>query len=213
MTIPASPLTWPDGWKRTEPWNREHGRFSRRIKEPGRSWTSSRAITINESVTRLRDELGRMGIDDNDLVINTNLKLRLDGLPRSDQREPDDSGAVAYWYDREGNTRCMAIDRYHRVADNLTAIAATIEAMRAIERHGGAEILNRAFTGFTAIEDQSKPWHVALSVPAHATTEQVREAYRRARSNYHPDRGGDPAAFDAIQKAWAAFCKERGISE
>lgn len=214
MTIPASPLHWPEGWKRTHPAQREHARFGRRTKEAGRSWATSRELTINEAVTRLRDELCRMGIADDDLVINTNLKLRLDGLPRSDQREPDDAGAVAYWRDRAGNTRCMAIDRYHRVADNLAAIAATIEAMRAIERHGGAEILNRAFTGFTAIEDQSKPWHVVLGVPAHATTDDVRTAYRRARAATHPDReGGDTELFATVQAAWANFCKERGINE
>ena len=110
----------------------------------------------------------------------------------------------------------MAIDRYHRVADNLAAIAATIEAMRAIERHGGAEILNRAFTGFTAIEDQSKPWHMVLGVPAHASTDDVRLAYRRKRSAFHPDNAessGDADRFIQVQDAWAAFCKERGINE
>ena len=38
----------------------------------------------------------------------------------------------------------MAIDAYTRTADNLAAVAATLEAMRAIERHGGAQILERA---------------------------------------------------------------------
>ena len=214
MTIPAYPLQWPEGWKRTHPAQREHGRFSRKSTQPGRSYPTQRELTINEAVTRLRDELGRMGVSDDDLVINTNLKLRLDGLPKSDQRQPNDAGAVAYWRDRAGNTRCMAIDRYHRVADNLAAIAATIEAMRAIERHGGAEILNRAFTGFTAIEDQSKPWHAVLGVPAHAATDDVRTAYRRARAATHPDRdGGDAELFGAVQAAWATFCKERGINE
>src|SRR5260370_12455992 len=45
----------------------------------------------------------------------------------------------------------MAIARYARVADNLAAIAATLDAMRAIERHGGGSILERAFIGFAAL--------------------------------------------------------------
>jgi len=215
MTIPAYPLQWPEGWKRTHPDQRTDARFGKASRpRAGGGWDYSRKLTINEAVSRLRDELGRMGISDDNLVINTNLKLRRDGLPRSDQREPDDSGAVAYWRDCDDNTRCMAIDRYHRVADNLAAIAATIEAMRAIERHGGAEILNRAFTGFTAIEDQSKPWHVVLGVEAHTPTESVRNAYRAQRSAAHPDRqGGSAEQFDQIQKAWDAFCRERGLNE
>lgn len=204
MTIPAYPLQWPDGWKRTHLSQREHGRFSRRSTKPGGSYPTVRELTINEAVKRLRDELGRMGISDDDLVINTNLKLRLDGLPKSDQREPDDAGAVAYWRDREGNTRCMAIDRYHRVADNLAAIAATIEAMRAIERHGGAEILNRAFTGFTAIEHEaSQHWSVVLGVPRDACREEIETAYKRLRSQHHPDKGGSADMFGRIQTAYA----------
>lgn len=213
MTVPAYPLQWPEGWKRTHPSQRNHAQFGRKAASHNGNWQTKRELTINEAVTRLREELGRMGISDDDLVINTNLKLRLDGLPKSDQRQPDDPGAVAYWRDRAGNSRSMAIDRYHRVADNLAAIAATIEAMRAIERHGGAEILNRAFTGFTAIEDQSAAWHVVLGVQSHAPTNDVRDAYKRARARVHPDRGGTSAGFDAVQRAYAAFCRERSIPE
>lgn len=46
----------------------------------------------------------------------------------------------------------MAIDQYYRVEENLAAIAATLDAMRAIERHGGAQILDRASTGFAALQ-------------------------------------------------------------
>lgn len=214
MTIPAYPLQWPDGWKRTHAGRREHGRFSRKSTQPGRSYPTQRELTINEAVTRLRDELGRMGISDDNLVINTNLKLRLDGLPKSDQRQPDDAGAVAYWRDRAGNTRCMAIDRYHRVADNLAAIAATIEAMRAIERHGGAEILNRAFTGFVAIEGpKGRHWSDVFDVDHNASVEHVRATYRLCRTASHPDRGGDTDSFHEVQQAWGNFCSERGIIE
>jgi hypothetical protein len=215
MTIPAYPLQWPEGWKRTPATARTTARFgkaSRHSKYGG--YTPGRALTIAEAVERVRAELTRMQVSDNDLVINSDLKLRLDGLPMSNQREPEDPGAAVYWRDasRDGwPMRCMAIDRYDRVADNLAAIAATLDAMRAIERHGGAEILNRAFTGFTAIEDQSKPWHVVLGVPAHASTNDVRDAYKRARSTTHPDRGGNAEDFDVVQRAYVEFCSERNI--
>lgn len=215
MSIPAYPLQWPEGWKRIEAHGRTRAKFGRQTQSSYGGWKVREGLSIAQAVQRVRDELGRMGIQDDDLVISTNLELRLDGLPRSNQREPGDPGVAVYWTQKRGDApRCMAIDRYDRVADNLAAIAATLDAMRAIERHGGAEILNRAFTGFTSIEDQSKPWHVVLGVPAHASTDQVRDSYRRGRSRFHTDReGGNADAFHAIQQAWTAFCKERGINE
>ncbi|TPG08281.1 J domain-containing protein [Rhodanobacter glycinis] len=207
MTIPAYPLTWPDGWGRLKSFQRKRATFTRNKRE----------LTISDAVTRVREELGRMSIRDDDLVVSTNLELRMDGWPKSGQREPADPGAAVYWRDKAKNTRCMAIDRYDRVADNLAAIAATLDAMRAIERHGGAEILNRAFTGFTAIEHEVKTqWHETLQVAAHASTNDVRLSYRRLRSAFHPDNAmssGDADRFIQVQDAWVTFCKERGIND
>jgi DnaJ-domain-containing protein 1 len=96
--------------------------------------------------------------------------------------------------------RCIAIDRYVRLPDNLAAIAATLEAMRAIERHGGAEILDRAFTGFTALPSPEQ-WFQVLKVPATATREQINDAYRRLAMEHHPDRGGSADQMARINQA------------
>ena len=207
MTIPAYPLAWPAGWKR------EATRTTARFGKPSRAragggWDHRRALTIAEAVARLLEQLRMMGIDSDDLVISTNLELRLDGLPRSNQREPADPGVAVYWQDRYDRTqppKCMAIDRYDRVADNLAAVAATLDAMRAIERHGGAAILERAFAGFTA-----------LPAPAAASWRDVLDpadpegSYRRLRSQHHPDRaGGDATEFQRVQQAWDAYLQER----
>lgn len=206
MTIPAYPLQWPDGWKRTPPAAQAFGRFGVRTSVKSSfsdsTWMQKKRVTIAEAVSRIRAELDRMGLRDDDIVISTNLKLRLDGLPRSEQREPDDSGAAVYWIDKSGATRCMAIDRYKRIADNLAAIAATLDAMRAIERHGGAEILNRAFTGFAALEHQGEKWWDVLRLPPSAGRDEIEQAYRRARALTHPDRGGDPEEFHRVQRAY-----------
>lgn len=195
MTIPAYPLQWPDGWKRTAPVFRGRARFS----------TRNQRVSISESVNRIRGELQRMGIHDDDVVISSNLALRLDGLPRSGQSEPSDPGAVVYWTDRFDKSvapRCMAIDGYDRVADNLAAIAATLSAMRAIERHGGAEILNRAFTGFVAIEHQGENWWDVLEVRRDASRDAIEASYRRKRSEHHPDHNGAPEQFQRVQRAY-----------
>lgn len=213
MTIPSYPLQWPAGWGRSS--TQVHGKFrtGKSGYRDGSGWQSAKDITIDKAARRVREELGRMGLSSNDVVISTNLKLRLDGLPRSDQREPSDSGVAVYWIDRSGATRCMAIDRYVRVADNLAAVAATLDAMRAIERHGGAEILDRAFTGFAALPPPNRRhWHEVLGCPAHASTDHVRRNYRRARSLFHPDKGGDADQFHEISAAWETFCAERGLN-
>lgn len=207
MTIPAFPLTWPTGWKRTPPAARRPGRFSkgRRQRYDGRH-EAARELTIAEAVDRVRAELQRMGIDDDDLVISSNLELRLDGLPRSNQREPADPGVAVYWvdrFDRSQPPKCMAIDQYDRVADNLAAVAATLDAMRAIERHGGAAILDRAFAGFAALPGPAAvDWRAVLD-PA-----DPEGSYRRLRAKHHPDRAGDASAFQQVQDAWTAYKAE-----
>lgn len=227
MTIPAHPLQWPAGWNRFPAEMRTRARFAKKREQTnvwrgadGREhvnrWMRNGEVTIAEGVERVRAELQRMGVIDDDVVISTNLTLRLDGLPRSGQGEPRDPGAAVYWRytSREGwPMRCMAIDRYDRVADNLAAIAATLEAMRAIERHGGAEVLDRAFTGFDALPPPAPTdWHAVLGVLSFAPTDAVRAAYMRLRSTHHPDHGGDAASFNRVQAAWESFCKERGIN-
>lgn len=209
--IPAYPLQWPTGWARTPHERRTTARFGRASRaRAGGGWDIGRPLTIAEAVDRLRAELARIAADVDDVVISTNLKLRLDGLPKSGQAEPGDPGAAVYWRAAAGATRCMAIDRYDRVADNLAAIAATLDAMRAIERHGGAAILDRAFTGFAALPapDASEHWSDVLGVPRNASRTEIDAAYFRRRSLCHPDRGGDAQAFDRVQKAHVAALKD-----
>lgn len=217
MTIPAYPLQWPEGWKRVSASTRTRAKFGRQTQSSHGNRKTRKGLTIAQAMQRVRDELSRMGIRDDDLVISANLELRLDGLPRSNQREPSDPGVSVYWTQTRGEApRCMAIDRYDRIADNLAAIAATLDAMRAIERHGGAEILNRAFTGFTAIEHKFVDWPTVLGVASHTPTNEVRMAYRRKRSTFHPDNSessGSAGRFIEVTMAWESFCRERGINE
>jgi hypothetical protein len=208
--IQAFPLCWPQGWVRTHPAFRKPGRFNRGERQyssspDGGSWLRKRDVTVSDGITRILGELERMGIDRQDIVISTNVRTRLDGLPRSGEREPDDPGAAVYWQDTDGNRRRrMAIDVYTRVADNLAAIAATLDAMRAIERHGGAEILDRAFTGFVALPSPEQPWQV-LGVQMSASRSEIEQAYRRLAMQHHPDRGGNQDEMARINAAREAM--------
>lgn len=188
--IQSFPLSWPAGWRRLERWQRERARFSR----------FDQRLSVLDGITRVLGELARMGIDRDDVVISTNVPTRLDGLPKSNTAEPADPGVAVYWRSGKGS-RCMAIDRYDRVADNLAAIAATLDAMRAIERHGGAAILDRAFAGFAALPAPEQPWQVLGLQTSRPTREQVEDAFRRLAMKHHPDRGGDPAEMARINAA------------
>ena len=212
MTITAFPLAWPAGWRRIESQYRKSAKFGkgerRYSADYKSSWTRKRELTIADGVERVRAELRSLGVPDGESIISTNLELRLDGLPRSNQPAPADPGVAVYWQIPTEPMRCMATDRYDRVADNLAAIAATLEAMRAIERHGGAEILDRAFTGFAALPPpggtSARGWREVLGVDAtERDIEKVKERYRRLSAVHHPDRGGSSDMMAEINWAWS----------
>ncbi len=204
MSINAYPLQWPEGWKRTGGAYRKQARFSKAGQRTPSGWRSQRDLTMFDSLQRLLVELEKMGIDRQDAVISTNVPVRLDGLPRSGAAEPVDPGAAVYWIDGK-HRRVMAIDIYDRVADNIAALAATLDAMRSIERHGGAAILERAFTGFTALPAPTgvRDWQIVLELQdlLLPTREDIDQAYRRLASKHHPDKGGSADAMAEINLA------------
>lgn len=203
MSATAYPLDWPVGWKRTA--QRGKAKFLGKVGKyegpPGQGqYVSPERITIGQAVDRVLAELRRFGVSSEKIVISTNLRLRQDGLPISKQANPTDPGAAVYWIKGKDEQRCMAIDRYDRIADNLAAIAATLEAMRAIERHGGAAILDRAFVGFKALAAPEQPFQV-LGIGANASKDEIDRAYKRLAAEHHPDRGGDEHHMARINAA------------
>lgn len=219
--VKAYPLQWPTGWRRTAAEQRERGKFFKATRsysaDQQNSWRTQRELTIAEATKRVLDQLRMFGVLEDDAVISTNLRLRLDGMPQSGQRQPEDSGVAVYWVRAGEAPRCMAADRYEKVEHNLAAISATLEAMRAIERHGSAEILDRAFTGFAALPAPitgQKPWRQVLGVgPEERDPEAIRNYYRVRRGETHPDReGGNEMEFLAVQAAYEQAARELGFT-
>jgi hypothetical protein len=163
-----------------------------------------------DAMKRVKLELERLSINvADDSIVSTNLKLNLSGLPRGDQGEPSDPGVAVYFQKKNGPMRVIAIDAYYRVRDNLAAIAATLEAMRAIERHGGAQILERAFTGFTALPKPSGPdWWEVLQVPRTVTRATIEAKFRELARDRHPDRGGSDHQMAELNNARDRALKE-----
>lgn len=201
--LAAYPLAWPDGWPRHKG-ARKSGLFYVGTGTDGRGQRGSRDITMAEAMKRVHYELERLGVNVfDDCVISTNLKTNMQGLPRSDQGEPADPGAAIYWQKPGQPMRVMAIDVYNRTRDNVAAVAATLEAMRKIERHGGAQILDRAFTGFTALPPPSGPsWWVVLGLDREtATPESIKAAHRARLTASHPDTGGSHEKAAELNRA------------
>lgn len=188
--ISAYPLQWPEHWPRTQ--------------DPARHPAMTRDFTRNRD--EVVKQLQLLGTDD--LVISSNLKTRLDGLPLSKQREPEDSG-VAVYFMLDGAQQCIPCDKWDTTAQNLRAIALTIEALRGIERWGAKEMVNAAFRGFKALPAEAivtpftaKPWHEVLEVAPTASLETIKAAYRAQLKKHHPDHGGREADLIAVQRAY-----------
>lgn len=192
------PLSWPDGWKRAaHRTSATFGKAESRFDSASGSFrrAGKRRLSISDAINRIADELGRINVKEETVIISTNLRTNLQGVPRGDLGEPSDPGVAVYW-ERKGKKQCMAIDRYTRVADNLAAIAATLDALRAIERHGGGEILDRAFQGFAQLPAAivtAEPWRSVFEFASNAriTIDEVEGRFRHLAKRDHADTGGN----------------------
>lgn len=170
MSAPtAFPLQWPAGWPRAKYRQRAvFGKFS------SRGWKEQ--ATVANGRERLSGELDRLGARYS--VLSTNLELRLDGLPRSNQAEPYDPG-VAVYFQLEGKPIALACDKWDRVADNIIALAKHIEALRGMDRWGVGTAA-QAFAGYEALPAPD-PWWKTLGLTGPTRSErEIKDAYRKA---------------------------------
>jgi len=142
-----------------------------------------------------------MGVRENDWLVSSNLRLKLDGLPYSNQAAPSDPG-VAVYFQLKGKDRVLACDTWDRVADNIAAVAAHVEALRAIERYGVGSV-DQAFAGYAALPAKSETWRSTLGFgPDDIVTEaRVLAAFRERARTAHPDAGGTHEAMAALSVA------------
>lgn len=202
----AFPLQWPHGRPRKAPNARKDASFGKVVGAGHERRLKS--LSLADARGRLQDEVDRLG--GRSAVLSTNVALRLDGLPRSGQGEPDDPG-VALYFDLGGKPHVLACDTYTRVADNIAALAAHIEATRKIERLGVATAAEM-FAGFQALPAPgATPWWSVLQVEASATPEQIEAAFKCLARERHPDRpGGSHDMMADLNRAREQGMKERG---
>lgn len=196
------PLAWPSGRPRRKASDRRAGKFR---TENGRRLVE---LSVALAVARLQREFDM--IDARYGVISSNLETRLDGRPRSGQSEPDDPG-VAVYFQLRGRSYCLPCDTYQRVADNIAAVAAHIEATRAIRRHGVATV-EEMFSGFQALPSPAheRPWQQVLELhrEPRITRAMIEASYRRLARERHPDIGGSDRMMAELNAARDAALRE-----
>lgn len=187
-TPSAYPLAWPQSRPRTK--SRILGRFNK--KDHAGGFVTSADLTVRDARKRLLVELERIGAKL--VAVSTN-------IPKGRTTAPTDPG-VAVYFQLDGKPIVLACDRYTQVAQNIAAIAAHLEATRAIERYGVATMA-QMFTGFLALPGPMVPddWRGALGNPQSLAEAEAawKERIRRA----HPDAGGSVAAAAALNAAIA----------
>ena len=179
----AYPLAWPAGWPRTEAIKRQRSNFKN--------------VTVYRALTFVENELRLLG--GKQMVVSSNATLG--------NANPKDPGVCIYFH-YDGVNVGIPCDRWNKVEDNLHAIGKTIEAMRGIDRWGAKNMVKAAFTGFAALPAPGKTTRTWRAVfgwreGADISATSLETAYRRLRSETHPDRpGGSAEAFNEVQVAY-----------
>lgn len=202
MTRLPHPLQWPDGWERTPNDQRERSQFSSRAKwnHPQYGETTYHLpVSLVEATDAVLDELVRLGA--NNITITSNLPTKPNGLPYADGRAEDPG--IAVWWTLDGLEQVIACDRWERPAENMRAIAKTIDAIRGMARWGSSAIIARAFAGFAALPpssaaaehapladagpEPSRAWMLYFHVTEAASRAGLKTMYRRTARAMHPD--------------------------
>src|SRR5262249_49747651 len=98
----------------------------------------------------------------------------------------------------------MARDSYYDISQNLRSLALAIEHLRGLDRHGGSQMLERAFAGFTqlpppngAYQPETVDWKKELGLDGLMVDLEAADLlalcearYRAKAKKAHPDQGG-----------------------
>jgi len=191
---PGYPLRYPNGRPRTA------------TRKPALFRNAGSHMTLTTSRKRLRDQIALMTRTGKDwrvtnMVLSTNIRFTASGSRDQNvsRRDPEDPG-VAFYFDLDGRSHVLACDRWDTVPDNITAIAAHIEALRGQERWGVAD-LRQAFAGHIALPAPD-PWWAVLGVDRRADAATIDSAYRALAKAAHPNAGGERAVWDRLSAAY-----------
>ena len=204
------PLAWPNGWARTAYRDREQAKFSSHstVYGEGGKTTTARRVTIADAFDRLERQIDALGATH--AIVSSNLELRINGAPRSNQIDPSDCG-IAVYFQLKGKPRCLACDKWNRAADNIAAIAQHIDALRRIDRYG-VGTMEQAFAGYAALPAQAASWFVVLEFTNPPKTwAEVEARHTLLAKRHHPDAGGSTETMAKINAARDTARLEFGV--
>lgn len=184
MSFPPYPLAWPDGLPRSE-----------------RKASSAFKTSLSGAIKNVKESLRLFGADTGKPVTDVAVTSNVAGI----SFEPPKDTGVAVWFQWEGAQRCIAVDRYPKVEDNLQAIHHILEARRTEMRHGGLHIVRQTFKGFVALPAPAgkRPWREVLGLVGVVTVtpELIKESYRERAKTAHPDAGGSKEQMAELTSA------------
>ncbi len=200
----AFPLSWPPGWPRIP----EHRR------EPGNQF---RGQTFGRARDMMLGQLRLLGA--REVILSTNVPVRIDGLPYAQGRPLNGDPGVAVYFVLRNRQMAMARDAFTRIEANLRSLGLAVEHLRGLERHGGATMLERAFTGFAALPAPGAKrgcWEIlGMESPScHPTwrykVEDIEAAFRVKLRQHHPDVGGTDEQMAEVNRAREQALQEIG---
>ena len=198
-----TPLSWPRAVPRTPAGERRRAAYGKQAPHGG-----GEPLTLAQAVERLSPQVARLA--------RQRGMLALDALPDA-PTPPRDPGAVLA-FGTAGATFLIPCDTWDRAADNVAALAAHLEAVRAASEHGVASpaaLLESFRVAARPDAPRAEPaappapnWARVLGVAPDAEPAVVRAAYRALAKRYHPDNGGDTETMRRLNDAWQAYAGE-----
>ncbi|MWG32954.1 J domain-containing protein [Halomarina oriensis] len=192
-------LDWPPGFERTP-------------VDERRAYPHGFRVDMHTAFENIVTQLQRMDVDEWRVDSGTDHRSDEPHIPYAGApNKPDDPGVVARWT-VDGEQFAAACDAWNNIRDNAQATALYLDAKRALERYGVATAESEFATARLPSADDvvagAAPPHQVLGVDADATDREVRRAYRELAKDVHPDRGGDPDAFQRVNDAREAMLDE-----
>ena len=161
MTLlpPPYPLAWPEHQRRTQ--NRVKSAFKATLPTAHKNVVSRLRLFASDTGTRLENARITSNASAFDVI------------------EPADPG-IAVWFVWDGDVRCIAVDRYTTMKENLQALHHVLEARRTEFRHAGIEMVRTTFRGFRAAlpAPGAIPWWTILGVAPTATPDEINAAFK-----------------------------------
>lgn len=202
LNVEAFPCAWPIDWPRTSEYDRR--------ASPYRS-------TFQHARDGIIRRLRLMGAVE--VVISTNRPGRGDA-PLPGGSDPRDPAVAVYWAERgeyraghqHYQYRVVACDHWRRLSENMRAVHLALDALHTMKRTGTSQLVDRAFTGFTALapDNRRRSWREVLEWIDgwRVSIENIEARFRDLAPKRHPDLGGSHEAMTELNLARVEALRE-----